>query len=338
MTDSRLSDALTEESAEQDVPGFRKKRNLCRELLLGDTGVYYVAHYTGGVLDFTLDLLDHPSAPAAVDDASAAQRRDAHGRAGAQLVYRAADLSRRVWELQCGALVRLAVQTRTDLVFCNTVIGGEHVVGFGWLPEQPSDVVVDPAQASDIDRAAARLATALRQLVRLPSQNPGGWQTAGDAQEPVASSNANFVAYVVGVPESAELLSTALRPAGLHYLSHHRAGEQTAAADILRHPDLESFFSRGVTVAGRRARYERLAGDLSLLALQVSRDLRRTVAGQVERLVLDLEIGAVFYYLLGPEEYLFGVALDQDWVTQADRDMSAVGRQLAPSKVRTTGT
>ncbi|MCZ7422989.1 hypothetical protein O7605_26140 [Verrucosispora sp. WMMA2121] len=335
MTDPQLVDALVEESAEQDVPGFRKKRNLCRELLLGDTGIYHIAHYTGGVLDFSLDILDHASTPAALDGAEPAQRREAHRRAGAQLVYRAADLSRRVWELQCGGLVRLAVQTRADLVFCNTVTGGEHVVGFGSLPPAGTEAVADPSRASGIDRAAAQLATALRQLVRLPSQNPGGWLTADNAQVPVTASTADVMAYVVGSPESGGLLSTTLRPAGLHYLSHHRAGEQTAAADILRHPELESFFSRGVTVAGRRARYERLAGDLSLLALQVSRDLRRTVAGEAERLVLDLEIGAVFYYLLAPEEYLFGVALDQDWVTQADLDMSAVGRQLARLDVPT---
>ncbi|GIJ80429.1 hypothetical protein SAMN05443287_10458 [Micromonospora phaseoli] len=336
MTDPQLIEALEEESAEQDVPGFRKKRKLCRELLLGGTGIYHIAHYTGGVLDFSLDLLGHPSAPVAIDGAEPAQRRETHRLVGAQLVYRAADLSRRVWELQCGGLVRLAVQTRADLVFCNTVIGGEHVVGFGSLPASTTDAVADPSRAGEIDRAAAQLATALRQLVRLPSQNPGGWQTAGDAQVPVSPSTVDFMAYVVGSPEVGGLLTTALRPAGLHYLSHHRAGEQTAAADILRHPDLEPFFSRGVTVAGRRTRYERLAGDLSLLSLQVSRDLRRTVAGQVERLVLDLEIGAVFYYLLAPEEYLFGVALDQDWVTQADLDMSAVGRQLTGSDTRTS--
>ncbi|MFV2101666.1 hypothetical protein [Micromonospora sp. LOL_024] len=336
MTDPQLTEALEEESAEQDVPAFRKKRKLCRELLLGGTGIYHIAFYTGGVLDFSLDLLGHPSAPAAIDEAEPGQRREAHRRAGAQLVYRAADLSQRVWELQCGGLVRLAVQTRTDLVFCYRVIGGEHVVGFGALPSPTTGAVADPTQASEIDRAAAQLATALRQLVRLPSQNPGGWQTAGDAQVPVSSSTVDFEAYTAGLPESSGLLTTALRPAGLHYLSHHRAGEQTAAADILRHPDLEPFFSRGVTVAGRRARYERLAGDLSLLSLQVSRDLRRTVSGEVDRLVLDLEIGAVFYYLLGPEEYLFGVALDQDWVTQADLDMSAVGRRLTGTDTQTS--
>ncbi|WP_431918760.1 hypothetical protein [Micromonospora wenchangensis] len=329
MTDPRLIDALEEESGEQDVPGFRKKRNLCRELLLAGTGIYHVAHFTSQVLDFSVDLLGHPSAPAAFDDASPAQRREAYRRAGAQLVYRAADLSRRVWELRCGGLVRLAVQTRAELVFCNAVIGGEHVVGFGSLPPATAvAAVADPSRASEIDRAAAQLATALRQLVRLPSQNPGGWLTAGESRSPVSPAPVDCTPYVVGPPGPGGLLGAALRLAGLHYLSHHRAGEQIAAADILGHPDLDPFFGRGVTVAGRRERCERLAGDLSLLSLQISRDLRRTVAGEVERLVLDLEIGAVFYYLLAPDEYLFGVALDQDWVTQADLDMSSVGRQL----------
>ncbi|GGM47031.1 hypothetical protein GCM10011608_34760 [Micromonospora sonchi] len=329
MTDPQLLDALAEETAEQAIPGLARKRDLCRQLLLSGCGVYHVAHYTGGVLDFALDLLAHACAPPAVDGADPAQRRDAHRRVGAQLAYRAAELSRRVWELQCGGLVRLAVQTRTGYVFCNTVVGGEYVVGFAALPSAAVDEVADPARASEVDRAASRLATDLRQLVRLPSQNPGGWSTADGERISSASTGEDVAPYVNGVEEVAAPLAASLRPAGLHYLSHHRLGEQTAAVDILHHPELEPFFSRGSTVADRRAGYERLGEDLSLLALQVSRDLRRAVPGDVERLVLDLEIGALFYYLLAPDNYLFGVVLDQDWVSQADQDMSTLGRRLA---------
>ncbi|GIJ27461.1 hypothetical protein Vqi01_26230 [Micromonospora qiuiae] len=329
MTDPQLLDALVEETAEQEIPGLGRKRDLCRQLLLSGCGGYHVAYYTGGVLDFALDLLAHACAPPAVEGADPAQRRDAHRRVGAQLAYRAAELSRRVWELQCGGLVRLAVQTRTDYVFCNTVVGGEYVVGFATLPPAAADEVADPARASEIDRAAARLATDLRQLVRLPSQNPGGWSTADGQPASHAPDGETVPPYVNGAADVAAPLAAALRTTGLHYLSHHRLGEQTAAVDILHHPELEPFFSRGSTVADRRASYERLGEDLSLVALQVARDLRRAVPGEVERLVLDLEIGALFYYLIAPDNYLFGVVLDQDWVSQADQDMSALGRQLA---------
>ncbi|TCC00519.1 hypothetical protein E0H26_02210 [Micromonospora zingiberis] len=329
MTDPQLIAAVVEESAEQDVPGFRKKRDLCRQFLLNDQAVYHVAHYTGGVLDFSLDLLAHESAPAGRPDTEPAQRREAYRRVGAQLVYRAADLNRRVWHLQCGGLVRLAIQTRVDFVFCNATVGGEHVVGFA-KTSPATDAVVNPATASRTDQGAAKLASDLRGLTRQPAQNLGGWLT--EEYDQSASAGEDIAPYLTGVADRDGILARSLRSAGLHYLSHHRLGEQVAAVDILGHPDLEQFFSRGATVVDRRIGYERLARDLSLLALQVSRDLRRVITGEVERLVLDVEIGAVYYYLLAPDDYLFGVCLDQDWVSHADQAMWRVGAQLSAAR------
>ncbi|MET8234618.1 hypothetical protein ABZS77_28470 [Micromonospora sp. NPDC005298] len=327
MTDPELHDALVEETAEQDVPGFLKKRDLCRGLLLSGCGVYHVAHYTSGVLDFALDLLAHPSAPSS-DETDPAQRREAYRRVGAQLVYRVSELHRRLGELHTGALIRTIVQTRTGLVFCNSVVGNEHIVGFAAVPGADADAVADPDRVSAVDRAAAHLATDLRRLLRQRSQNPGGWEadTDGAATSP-GTAGEEFRPYRSGAPTPDGTLA-ALRPQGLHYLSHHRMGDQQWAVDILDHPDLEPFFNRGITVADRRDRYQRLAGDLSLLALQVGRDLRRAVAGYVTRLVLDVEMGAVYYYRLSPDDYLVGVTLDQDWVARADDELAAVARRF----------
>ncbi|WBB73073.1 hypothetical protein O7602_25830 [Micromonospora sp. WMMD1128] len=328
--------ALHEESAEQDVPGFRKKRDLCREVLLADSGIYHVAHYTSGVLDFALDLLAHGPAPGRDGD-ELAEHRDNHRRVGAQLVYRATELNRRLWELQTGALIRLVAQTATGLVFCNSVVGSEHVVGFGAAPAvtgaappAPAGVgamPADPTQFETIDRAASGLATDLRRLMRQRSQNPGGWLT--DTTRPGQQAIDGTVhPRVTGSADPDGVLAAALRPEGLHYLSHHRAGEQVASADILAHPELAPFFNRGVTVADRRSRYQRLAADLSLLVLQISRDLRRAVDGDVARLVLDVEMGAVYYSRLTTGDYLFGVTLDQDRVSQADHALWTAARRL----------
>ncbi|MBM0231846.1 hypothetical protein JNW91_08245 [Micromonospora sp. STR1_7] len=329
MTDPELHDAVVEETAEQDVPGFLKKRDLCRGLLLSGCGVYHVAHYTTGVLDFALDLFAHPSAPPSEDEADPSQRREAYRRVGAQLVYRVSELHRRLGELHTGALIRTVVQTRTGLVFCNSVVGNEHVVGFGAVAGADAEPVADPSRVSVVDRAAAQLATDLRRLLRQRSQNPGGWEADTDGEPtPAPTSGEEFRPYVTGSPSPDGTLTAALRPQGLHYLSHHRMGDQEWAVDILDHPDLDPFFNRGVTVVDRRDRYQRLAGDLSLLALQVGRDLRRAVAGNVTRLVLDVEMGAVFYYRLSPDDYLVGVTLSQDSVARADQEMATVARRL----------
>ncbi|WP_146604075.1 hypothetical protein [Micromonospora deserti] len=334
MTEPELLDVLVEESAEQDVPSFLKKRNLCRDLLLRGCGVYHVAYYTTGVLDFALDVFAHPSAPPAPDGVDLPERRELHRRVGAQLVYRVSELNRRLRELQCGSLIRTVAQTRAGLVFCNAVVSNEHVVGFGAAPDGGPAAVADPARVSEIDRAAAGLATDLRRLVRQRSQNPGGWLTTVDGEQgPDAERLAGdpFPPRVTGRPPAEA--ATALRPAGLHYLSRHRMAEPAWSVDILAHPELAPFFNRGITVADRGARYQRLAGDLALLALQVARDLRRAVGGDVSRLVLDMEMGAVFYYRLSPDDYLFGVTLDQDSVARADRAVWTVARHLADESV-----
>ncbi|WP_328415760.1 hypothetical protein OG470_24305 [Micromonospora sp. NBC_00389] len=329
MTDPELRDALVEETAEQDVPGFLKKRDLCRGLLLSGCGVYHVAYYTTGVLDFALDLFAHPSAPPPGDEADPSQRREVYRRVGAQLVYRVSELHRRLGELHTGALIRTVVQTRSGLVFCNSVVGNEHVVGFAAVPGADAEPVADPSRVGVVDRAASQLATDLRRLLRQRSQNPGGWNADTDGEPaPDPAPGEDFPTHVTGSSTPDGALTAALRPAGLHYLSHHRMGEH-AAVDILEHPDLEPFFNRGITVADRRDRYQRLAGDLSLLALQVGRDLRRAVAGDVTRLVLDVEMGAIYYYRLSSDDYLFGVTLDQDLVARADEEMATVARRLA---------
>ncbi|MFF5180661.1 hypothetical protein ACFY2Q_21755 [Micromonospora sp. NPDC000316] len=327
MTDPELHDALVEETAEQDVPGFLKKRDLCRRLLLSGCGVYHVAHYTTGVLDFALDLLDHPSAPTP-DEEDPSQRREAYRRVGAQLVYRVSELHRRLGELHTGALIRTVVQTRTGFVFCNSVVGNEHIVGFASVPQMDAEAAADPSRVSVVDRAAAQLASDLRRLLRQRSQNPGGWEADTDAEATSpAAAGQDFRPHRSGAPSPDGTLTT-LRPQGLHFLSRHRLGEQEWAVDILDHPDLDPFFNRGVTVADRRDRYQRLAGDLSLLAMQVGRDLRRAVVGNVTRLVLDVEMGAVYYYRLSPDDYLFGVSLSQDFVARADEDLAALARRF----------
>ncbi|MGC4815675.1 hypothetical protein ACLQ29_34700 [Micromonospora sp. DT228] len=329
MTDPELHDVLIEETAEQDVPGFRKKRDLCRGLLLGGGGVYHVAHYTTGVLDFALDLLAHPATPVPADETTPEERREVYRRVGAQLVYRVSELNRRLGELHSGALIRTVVQTRTGLVFCNSVVGNEHVVGFAAVPGTDTAPVADPARVSAVDQAAAHAATDLRRLLRQRSQNPGGWEgEVVDEPLPTSEPTDGFQPHLTGSSTPDEASMAALRPERLHYLSHYRAGEQAWAVDILGHPDLDTFFNRGVTVADRRDRYQRLAGDLSLLALQVGRDLRRAVAGDVTRLVLDVEMGAVYHYRLSADDYLVGVTLDQDRVAVADQEMAAAARRL----------
>ncbi|MEU4679279.1 hypothetical protein [Micromonospora sp. NPDC023737] len=331
MTDPQLRDALWEEAAEQDLRGSLKRRELCREVLLRGCGLYHVAHYTSGVLDFALDLLEHSSAPPAVDGADARQRRDVHRRMGAQVVYRAVELDRRLWELQSGALIRMVVQAGENIFFCNSVVGSEHVVSFGAVPRAGDSAVADPTRVSEIDQAGAQLATDLRRLVRQPSLNPGGWSTATRRQadsSPRGADDEGVPLHVGGSTDLTGVFAAALRPAGLHYVSHYRAGERAAVADILAHPELAPFFNRGVTVADRRARYHRLAGDVSLLALQISRDLRRAVASEVTRLVLDVEMGAIYYYRVSADDYVFGVTLDQESVSQADRAVWTVARQL----------
>jgi len=352
MTGNSLAGALVVRTASQIVPAYRGKLETCKEALLEDQGLHHLAYYTGGVLDFAVDVLAHILPVPPGDSEALDRRREVFRRVGAQLVYRMVQMTRRLRVLRSGSLIRAVVQTDQGVVFCNQVVGEQCIVVFGLTPESTGWTGTPVTRLSDTlaeDRAAALLATYLRALMSQTTLNPGGWLTTPDIGDPdrawppavragqplpvYRQGTRDEPVYLQGTrdepvyrqgswDEPADLLRAAVEPDLLHYVAYHQDGHQFCTADVLDHENIAQFFSRLISPADRRSQYDRLGRELGVIVLQMAMDLAPAIGGTISRLVLDVEQGAVYYYRLSNGDYLVGVTVDQDRVSIADDRMA----------------
>jgi hypothetical protein len=334
--DMSLLDALAERSSTQDVPGYRKKLRACREALLADRGLEHLAHYTGGVLDFAVDVLAHGASSPGLPEEQTEARREVLRRTGAHLVFRMGQLDRRLRNLRSGALIRLVVHGERGSVFGNLVLQEQHLMAFAHDPEPAAagaTALTRQPYVRSADRAASELATRLRELVSQTTLNPGGWLTAptdgsGELSPSGAGVDTAAGAVTRGAPgDTMDLLRGIVRADTVQYAAYHRYGEQLCAADVLDDPSITSFFDRLISPEDRRGLYDRLGADLGMLALQLGGDTEDTL-GEVRRFVLDVEQGAIYCYRLRNNDHLVGVTIDQNRVSQADDALAGIALTL----------
>ncbi|MFE2753577.1 hypothetical protein ACFXGA_16435 [Actinosynnema sp. NPDC059335] len=315
---------LHEEQAEHVGPEFDLTRQACREAVADSPALHYLAHYSSGVFDFGVDVLGDP--PPAPDALPGGTRREELKRLGRHLTFQVATLDRALQEVRTGRLIRTVLHTDEGALFCDSVVPTEHVVGLVLDHAGAGPLFTHPA-VEEADRAVSGLATRLRRQLSLGSLNPGGWESAADDEPlPVREGVRPHVTAGDG-PLTACL--AAVRAQDLHLVAHVAGGEVRAMADCLGDPSLSPFFKQ-ITVDARRRFYHGFAQELGALATRLNRAVNPVVGGLLERLVLDVEMGAVFYYRLRAGEYLVGVTIDQSRVRAADERMSALAEELTP--------
>lgn len=319
---------LYEEEAEHLGPEFDTTRRACRAAILAGPALHYLAHYSSGVFDFGVDVLgDPPPEPGALPGGT---RREELKRLGRHLTFQVTALDRALQEARTGRLIRTVLHTEEGALFCDSVVPTEHVVGLVLDHAGAGPLFGHPA-VDEADRAVAGLATRLRAELSLGSLNPGGWETA-DAVPPLAAEDAeDDVEPHVTVAEGplATCLS-AVRSRDLHLVAHVVDGEVRTMVDCLGDPALAPFFKQ-VAVEARRRFYQGFVPELGALATRLNRAVAPVVGGLLVRLVLDVEMGAVYHYRLRAGEYLVGVTIDQARVSSADRRMSELSAELTPS-------
>lgn len=316
---------LHEEQAEHVGPEFDLARQACVAAIRETPALHYLAHYSSGVFDFGVDALGDP-APAA-GALPGGTRREELKRLGRHLTFQVATLDRTLQEVRTGRLIRTVLHTGEGALFCDSVVPTEHVVGLVLDHAGAGPLFGHPA-VDEADRAVAGLATRLRGQLSLGSLNPGGWETAADVVGlPVDEDALPHVAVGDGPlasrPES-------VRASDLHLVAHVVDGAVRAVVDCLGDPSLAPFFKQ-VTVDARRRFYHGFAQELGALATKLNRAVNPVVGGLMERLVLDVEMGALYYYRLRPGEYLVGATIDQARVRAADDRMSALAAELTPT-------
>ncbi|MEU4442945.1 hypothetical protein AB0K14_27700 [Actinosynnema sp. NPDC050801] len=315
---------LHEDQAEHVGPEFDLARQACRETITDSPALHYLAHYSSGVFDFGVDALGDP-APAP-DALPGGTRREELKRLGRHLTFQVATVDRTLQEVRTGRVIRAVLHTEEGALFCDSVVPTEHVVGLVLDHAGAGPLFGHPA-VDEADRAVAGLATRLRAQLSLGSLNPGGWESAVDVV-PVATEE-DVRPHVTAGDGPLTACLAAVRPEDLHLVAHVVDGEVRAMVDCLADPSLAPFFKQ-ITVDARRRFYHGFVQELGALTTKLNRAVKPVVGGLMERFVLDVEMGAIYYYRLRAGEYLVGVTIDQARVRAADDRMSALAVELTP--------
>lgn len=303
---------------------YRPAMDRCRTAVEDVPVLHHLAHFTRGSFDFAYDrLASLPGTPA---------ERDIYVRTGTQITNAAGELDRMLAASETGALIRTVVHGPRGLLVCDSVVPQEHVIGFchdpSALPTEDTSAA-DLAGARQVDSAIARLVTGLRASISQPPLNPGSWITPkpdepGDdtGRSPVEISPPH-VEEEGGGTVLADLLTGPLAPADLQFVAYCKDFRILCTADQLGHPAIAPYFHQ-ISPAERREFYQELCPAMPAWIRKLGRMASTLVGARLERVVLDVEQGAVYYYRIRPGEYLIGVTVDQGRVAVTDSKMAAL--------------
>lgn len=295
---------------------------VCEHAVAGTVGLHHLAYYTDRVLDFALDVLDDERlAPRN----TAPSTRPGLLRLGRQLCGEFELLDERLCAAHTGALIRTVLRTDDAEIVCDPVVRAQYVVGVTYTEDQH---YVD--ESNHVDRSLADLVRELRRHVGLGSLNPGGYET--DADPGPTEDTGPFEPHVAPdsgpVPAPVEQAClAALSPHGLHLVAACVDDEIVFLADIFEHPALSLHFAGTVTPRYRRGFYRELGGHLAEIRTRLTRVSARMLRGQLKRLVLDVEQGAVYFFRVNSRMDLVGVTLNQPRVRQTDLRMAELATE-----------
>ncbi|MFD2420158.1 hypothetical protein [Amycolatopsis pigmentata] len=303
---------------------YQAAMDLCRNAMEDVPVLHHLAHFTRGSFDFAYDrLASLPGTPV---------ERDIYVRTGTQITNAAGELDRMLAATETGALIRTVVHGPRGLLVCDSVIPQEHVIGFchdaSALPTEDASPA-DLAGARQVDSAIGRLVTDLRALISQPPLNPGSWITPkpDDPEDAVVASprkvSPPHVEDEGGGTVLTDLLTGPLSPADLQFVAYCKDFRVLCTADQLAHPDIAPYFHQ-ISVTERREFYQELGPAMPAWVRKLGRMASTVIGPRLERVVLDVEQGAVYYYRIRPGEYLIGVTMDQGRVAVTDSKMAAL--------------
>jgi hypothetical protein len=305
---------------------FDEIRALCLSLIRQLPELHYLAHYTNGGYDFSYDVL------ATLPDPHAEPH--IYERAGIQIANAVHGFDIALRQVRTGALIRTVAHAKRGMMMCNSVVPEEHVVAFTHdqtAVAVPDSVLADLAGARKVDTAIAQLVTVLRKQVSLGQQNPGSYISTKpeDRLEGDDAGTGGFAVFSAATPDPdenlplGEMLESRVSEDDLQFVAYCRGPRTEATADRLHHPQLGGYFHQ-ISVAERRAFYEELCRELPGMVRQIGRMTSMIIGGRVDRLVLNVEQGAIYYYRTGLGEYVMGVTIVQDRVGVTDSKMSRI--------------
>lgn len=284
---------------------------------------HHLAKCDHGVYQLSVDVLDRPDLRDG-DGGADPEKRPAYRAAGQQLAFMMTALDQELAEIETGRLIRMVCHTEQGALFCMAVTPKNYVLGivFGPAtePQEGHTALPRVPLVRATDRHIAGLVGELRDRIGLPTLNHGGWQSRDRALPPTAPPPGFLSAAHRSGRESAldDRFARALDPKELVYVSRSRGGEVVEEVDILDHEFVAEGRSDFISARAAREFYRRISGEFGTYARQLGLTAQQAVNGRMLRIVLDVEQGAIYYYRLGPGDYLVGVTINQKRVSEAD--------------------
>lgn len=289
---------------------------LC-EAAVGDTpGIRSVSHFSNGILDFTVHRPDR----APLSSLVAEPGRDAQDEAlpGSRLLLCAQDLGSLLHPLGTGDLMRTVVANGHGGLWGGRVKPGEYLAA----------VADDGRDVPAMDAAMNTLVTRIRTSVhKLPDEMPGG----NDDAAPGAPDHSERLRVDFGTAAEQDdayeqrlrsLWGRHLGVAELQYAAYYKDLTLVCVGDVFEDPELGPRFM-DVSVQTRRTAYRELARSLRRHVVRLTDVL--SLVGQpsqgqraMDRLILDVQEGAVYVTWPSPREFVIGVTLDQTQVANAE--------------------
>ncbi|GLZ41967.1 hypothetical protein [Actinokineospora sp. NBRC 105648] len=289
----------------------------CEELMARTPELDYLA-YVG--LGTPLVELVRTGVPAGTPGAPpSGSLAEAFKRLAKQMALRVWHLDRELQVARTGRLIRTVLHSEGHALFYDMVRPGVEFLGVVTLTDHPdSDQRVWAG-----DRAVAALADKLRARAELKSVNYGSFEAPFDGTAPQVPATG-------GVEDR---LRAAVGPVGLHFASYW-AGDRSVVLDCLDDPELAADHV-GITPAARRGFHLRFARDLRTLATELKQTCGGALRGRLNRVVLDVEQGAVYYLRLPAQRYVTAVTIRQPMVSLAGETVGRLAKTLLDPALRT---
>ncbi|NUP79162.1 MAG: hypothetical protein HOV96_16625 [Nonomuraea sp.] len=252
-------------------------------------GADYLAHFGNGLFNFSMSR----------GLAASADALSAYELSCRQLVILVERYERLLQGLRMGDLMRIVVASSDRALACCRIRPGQYLVGVS-------------AEDDQLDRRVCEAAVATRAIYRLPDEMMGGRRDLPLDDDPTPGIRIHRD----GDPPPSFV--SVVNARDLHYAGCFHEGRPPAAADAF--PDLGKWFSNTARET-RRETIQQLGGTLRQELAHLCHALRLVMTGSVERLVLDIQEGAL--YVLAPagtdDGLLVGLTFDQYEVDRAER-------------------
>ncbi|POX48913.1 hypothetical protein C3489_26100 [Streptomyces sp. Ru71] len=301
---------------------------MCEQTVAATPAIRSLSHFSNGILDFA--VLRAPLAPLSSLVIEPGDEETGESLPGSRLLLCTQDLGLVLRPLGTGELMRTVAEGPRGGLWGGRARPGEYLAA-----------VTDAGDGMpDADAAMNRLVTRIRTEVHsLPDELLGGdpvakpHLTSIPAPEGPRIDFGTAAAADTGYEERLRhLWRSHINPTDLHYAGYYRNWTLVCVGDVFDAPELGPRFI-DVSVRTRRTAYRDLSRGLRGHVVRLT-DALGLVApsapgrAPLDRLVLDVQEGAVYVHWMSPQSFLLGVTLDQRQVGNAEQRLRGLARAL----------